>query len=132
MSGPGRRRLLLAALALALVASGIALGRAPEARAQAPVRDPRAGGSRMGVVPEPPSPPSSAFPTVTPTVRFTDVAGRSAFAYTSNNDFHGRKYFPQPMCGGIALLDYDGDGKIDVFFTNGGRLPDYTRPDYFL
>jgi hypothetical protein len=68
---------------------------------------------------------------VTPTVRFTDVAAKSAFSYTSNNDYRpgSRKYFPQPMCGGIALIDYDRDGKLDVFFTNGGKLPDYTRPD---
>jgi hypothetical protein len=33
------------------------------------------------------------------------------------------------MCGGIALIDYDGDGKIDIFFTNGAKLPDLTRPD---
>jgi hypothetical protein len=129
VSAPGLRRLLATALPLAVVAAGHALGRAPEARAQAPIRDPRLGGSRMGEVPEPPSPPSSALPKVTPTVRFTDVAGKSTFAYTSNNDFTGRKFFPQPMCGGIALLDYDGDGKLDVFFTNGGKLPDYTRPD---
>ena len=128
MRAPGLVRLLLAAAPLALAASWAALSLAPEARAQAPARDPRAGG-RMGEAPEPPSPPSSAFPTVTPTVRFTDVAGKSTFSYTSNNDFTPRKYFPQPMCGGIALIDYDGDGKIDIFFTNGGKLPDYTRPD---
>jgi hypothetical protein len=122
-------RLLAGCAPLALLALGAALGRAPDARAQVPpVRDPRAAG-RMGQVPEPSSPPSSAFPTVTPTVRFVDVAGKSTFSYTSNNDFTPRKYFPQPMCGGIALFDYDGDGKIDIFFTNGGKLPDYTRPD---
>ena len=48
----------------------------------------------MGEAPEPPSPPSSAFPTVTPTVRFTDVAGKSAFSYTSNNDFTPPQVLP--------------------------------------
>jgi enediyne biosynthesis protein E4 len=73
---------------------------------------------------EPPAPDPSA-----PSVRFRDVADRSSFSYVSNNDYRGRKYFPQPMCGGIALIDYDRDGTIDIFFTNGAKLPEYTRPD---
>ena len=42
--------------------------------------------------------------------QFTDVAGRSRFDYISNNDLSPRKYFQQPMCGGVAILDYDRDG----------------------
>src|SRR5262249_8185954 len=41
---------------------------------------------------------------------FTDIAPRSKIPYVTNNDFQGRKYFQQPMCGGIAILDYDRDG----------------------
>ncbi len=26
------------------------------------------------------------------------------------------------MCGGAAAFDYDGDGDMDLFFTNGARL----------
>jgi len=62
-------------------------------------------------------------------IRFTDVAARSKFSYTSNNNFTGRKYFPQPMCGGIAVLDYDRDGKQDLFFTNGAKLPELKKTD---
>ena len=37
------------------------------------------------------------------------------------------------MGGGVALLDYDNDGRLDVFFTNGAKLEDSMpagrRPD---
>jgi len=64
-----------------------------------------------------PAPVRSAGP------QFHDVAGRSKFTYISNNDFRSRKYFIQPMCGGVGILDYDNDGKLDLFFTNGAELP---------
>jgi hypothetical protein len=64
---------------------------------------------------------------------FTDVANRSDFSYRTNNDYTGRKYFPQPMCGGVAVIDYDNDGKMDLFFTNGSKLPELekTTPAYY-
>ncbi|MFZ2020592.1 MAG: CRTAC1 family protein [Terracidiphilus sp.] len=68
-----------------------------------------------------------------PAFWFTDIAPRSPFAYRSNNDFTGRKYFPQPMCGGIGVIDYDNDGRMDLIFTNGAKLPELkkTGPEYF-
>jgi hypothetical protein len=64
---------------------------------------------------------------------FTDIAGRSQFAYRTNNNFTGRKYFPQPMCGGVAAIDYNNDGLMDLFFTNGARMPEMekTSPAYY-
>ncbi len=58
---------------------------------------------------------------------FSDVASRSGIAYISNNDLSPRKYFQQPMCGGVAILDYDRDGFMDVFFTNGAKLPELKK-----
>ena len=60
---------------------------------------------------------------------FTDVAPRSSFSYLSNNDFQKRKYFQQPMCGGVGILDYDGDGWMDIFFSNGAKLPELKKTD---
>jgi hypothetical protein len=60
---------------------------------------------------------------------FVDVAPRSRIIYKSNNSLTGRKYFPQPMCGGIAVFDYDNDGKLDIFLTNGAKFPEMRKVD---
>ena len=60
---------------------------------------------------------------------FGDVAPRSEISYVTKNDYTGRKYFQQPICGGIAILDYDGDGRMDVYFTNGAKLPELVKTD---
>jgi enediyne biosynthesis protein E4 len=66
-------------------------------------------------------------------IHFTNIAGRSKFAYLTNNDLSARKYFIQPMAGGVAIFDYDNDGRMDIFFTNGAKLPELkkTSPAFY-
>jgi hypothetical protein len=60
---------------------------------------------------------------------FTDIATKSNFAYRTDNNFTGRKYFPQAMCGGVAAFDFDNDGCMDLYFTNGAKLPELEKTD---
>jgi len=68
-----------------------------------------------------------------PQPHFIDITARSKFSYITNNDLSPRKYFVQPMAGGVGIFDYDNDGKMDIFFTNGAKLPEMkkTSPAFY-
>jgi hypothetical protein len=54
---------------------------------------------------------------------FTDVSRESGIAFLHDNGFDGRRYrVVETVNGGVALLDYDGDGFLDVYFTNGRKI----------
>jgi hypothetical protein len=43
------------------------------------------------------------------------------------------RHAPETMAGGVAVFDYNNDGKLDVFFTNGADIRSLkkTAPKYF-
>ena len=42
--------------------------------------------------------------------------------FTLHNSPTPQKYLIETMPGGVALLDYNNDGLLDLFFVNGGRI----------
>jgi enediyne biosynthesis protein E4 len=62
-------------------------------------------------------------------VTFEDVAARSGVNFVLRNSAAGRKHLLETMIGGVAVLDYNNDGKLDLYFVNGARLPEMNKTD---
>jgi hypothetical protein len=53
---------------------------------------------------------------------FADVSAPSNIRCRLNANTTDEKYPIEAMCGGVALLDYDNDGLLDIFLVNGGSF----------
>jgi hypothetical protein len=55
---------------------------------------------------------------------FTDVTTSSGVKFRNEASHTSQKYLTETMGGGVAMLDYDRDGNLDLFFVNGAALAD--------
>ena len=62
-------------------------------------------------------------PTPVPALRFEEKAAACGITFTHVNGARGDKWMPETMGGGVAVLDYDGDGKPDLLFVSGSYWP---------
>jgi hypothetical protein len=70
----------------------------------------------------PPSPSAGGPPPSAPPL-FGDVTAESGIEFTyRNGEEAGRYAILETLGGGVALLDYDGDGLLDIFLTGGGSV----------
>ncbi len=58
-----------------------------------------------------------------PAVKFTDITAESGIKFVHANGAYGDKLLPETMGGGMAFLDFDGDGDQDLLFINSTRWP---------
>ncbi len=67
----------------------------------------------------PPTAPQSQSP-----VTFTDITAQSGVTFKHAASPTSQKYLMETMGAGVCLFDYDNDGRLDIYFTNGARLDD--------
>jgi tetratricopeptide (TPR) repeat protein len=72
------------------------------------------------VVPQPPS-------EILPAPRFVDIATSGGVRFRLQHSPTPAKHQIETMPGGVAVLDYDRDGLMDIYFTNGARSPSLRR-----
>jgi enediyne biosynthesis protein E4 len=73
-------------------------------------------------------------------VKFVDVTAASGVKFQYKASHTSRKYLLETMGPGVALFDYDNDGRLDIFLVNGtplsdptakGTIPQKTGPEYW-
>ena len=92
---------------------------------------PRTG--RPYTAPELPTKAPPAGPKGESPVKFANIASTARLDFKQVSSSTSVKYLLETMGGGVAVLDYDNDGRLDIFFTNGAFLKDpmsrNERPD---
>src|SRR5256714_1099061 len=66
-------------------------------------------------------------------IRFQEIAQHAGLDFVLQNNPTPRKHMIETMSGGVAAFDYNNDGKIDIFFTNGASIPSLEKdsPKFF-
>lgn len=56
-------------------------------------------------------------------ITFENIIKQSKINFVLNSSISAHRYSIETMTGGVAVFDYDNDGLLDLFFTNGAELP---------
>jgi enediyne biosynthesis protein E4 len=66
-------------------------------------------------------------------IQFENVIEQSKIKFALKNSISPQRYTFETMAGGVAVFDYNNDGLLDIFFTNGAAIPsmEKTGPQYW-
>lgn len=66
-------------------------------------------------------------------IRFEEIAAKSNLNFVTRNCATPNKNQIETMVAGVALLDYDGDGYLDIYVVNGAEIPSLEKvsPQYW-
>jgi hypothetical protein len=56
-------------------------------------------------------------------IRFRNAAEEAGLKFTLDNGPTPQKHMIETMAGGLAVFDFDNDGRPDIYFTNGAAIP---------
>lgn len=73
-------------------------------------------------------PSANAQSQETSPAHFIDASSQLGIHFKQEASPTSRKYLLETMGSGVALFDYDNDGRLDIFFGNGARIDDTMPP----
>ena len=62
-------------------------------------------------------------------ITFEDVAPRAGIDFVLRNSATPAKHQIETMVAGVAVLDFNNDGKLDIYFVNGAKIPQLEKID---
>ncbi len=62
-------------------------------------------------------------------IHFENTIEQSKIKFKLRNSISPQRYTFETMTGGVAVFDYNNDGLLDIFFTNGAAIPSLEKTD---
>ena len=74
-----------------------------------------------------PTPPVATTPAPAPALAsglaFRDATAESGITFVNSSGVNARKDYPTALGSGVSMIDYDGDGKLDLYFCSARAFP---------